>query len=63
MPPAILLTAFTRDWLFADGLNVPAGTKVSFVWKRRGKLSMTEASPVGGDGSALWEASCAQVGL
>jgi len=44
----------------AEGLEVTAGTLVSFVWRRQGKVVMSGVAEVDGGGSALWEGECTQ---
>ena len=47
--------------LLADGLEVPPGTEVCFVFKRHGKMSFSPSSEVWEDGNVYWEAKCSQV--
>ena len=50
----------TRFNSYSEGLNVPAGTLVSFAWRRHGKLLMLEVAEVDDDGCVSWEEHCTQ---
>lgn len=45
----------------ADGLEVPPGTEVCFVFKRHGKVSFSPSTEVWEDGIAYWDAKCSQI--